>query len=267
MDDLIASTSPSLDPRITWVEQAVLNASAAGDELERHGWLLRTAPVPSKRARCVYVLAPAELELRAQIDDCSQWYAKQGQPFIVRLSSQCPVPDMDAYLISLGFEEASRAQAMLGTITLPSVKPRSPDAASLSCSEMSADAFFNRLVQWTGRSDSDAADRYAKARQERDVHTSWITLRNAQGQDVGVGSLIYDNGLAGIYDLCIDPAYRRQGYGEAMVLQLLTLAQRREPGVQPYLLVEQSNTPAVALYKKLGFTPLYEYWFRCAVTA
>ena len=55
-----------------------------------------------------------------------------------------------------------------------------------------------------------------------------------------------------ITNVAVDPEYRRRGIGESLLSALLTRA--RENGIVRVTLdVRVSNTPALALYQKLGF--------------
>jgi ribosomal protein S18 acetylase RimI-like enzyme len=67
-------------------------------------------------------------------------------------------------------------------------------------------------------------------------------------------------GILGLFCLAVDPARRRGGLGTALVRALLAGSRA---GVA-YLQVEEANTPAVALYERLGFTEAYRYRHRVA---
>ena len=59
-------------------------------------------------------------------------------------------------------------------------------------------------------------------------------------------------GWTDMMNVAVDPDFRRQGIGEALVEQLT--ADLKTMGSQCLTLeVRQSNTPAIALYEKLGF--------------
>jgi ribosomal protein S18 acetylase RimI-like enzyme len=67
-------------------------------------------------------------------------------------------------------------------------------------------------------------------------------------------------GIVGLFCLAVDPERRRGGLGTALVRALLA----RSRASVAYLQVEESNTPAVALYERLGFTEAYRYRHRLA---
>ncbi len=75
---------------------------------------------------------------------------------------------------------------------------------------------------------------------------------------VGIG--VRHDQLVGMYCIAVDPAYRRDGLGTAIVSALLG---RLGDGAElAYLQVEETNAAACGLYGKLGFTRQYRYCHR-----
>jgi ribosomal protein S18 acetylase RimI-like enzyme len=74
----------------------------------------------------------------------------------------------------------------------------------------------------------------------------------------GVALGVIAEGALGIFDVLTLPAHRRRGVGRAVVGTLLAWGQEQGADVA-YLQVTASNAPAIALYERLGFTPLYTY--------
>ncbi len=63
--------------------------------------------------------------------------------------------------------------------------------------------------------------------------------------------------LAQIGGIYVNPNMRKRGIGEAIVKKLCVCA--KDLGKTPTLIVERKNTPAVKLYEKLGFKPIYKH--------
>lgn len=81
---------------------------------------------------------------------------------------------------------------------------------------------------------------------------SYWLVAESDGQIAGyVGSqTVLDS--ADVMNLAVSPMFRRQGIGQALVTELADYLQKK--GVIALLLeVRVSNTPAIALYQKLGF--------------
>lgn len=69
---------------------------------------------------------------------------------------------------------------------------------------------------------------------------------------VGYGILSIAAGEAHILNLCIDPHFRKLGYAERMLEQILVRARQAEVS-EIFLEVRPSNESAIALYQKNGF--------------
>ncbi len=78
--------------------------------------------------------------------------------------------------------------------------------------------------------------------------------------DAGVAIAVEGDGLVGLFCLAVDPARRRAGLGTALVRALLAGSHADVA----YLQVEESNTAAVAMYLRLGFSEVYRYCHRVA---
>jgi ribosomal protein S18 acetylase RimI-like enzyme len=72
---------------------------------------------------------------------------------------------------------------------------------------------------------------------------------------------VQEDDYFGLFNLVTAPAFRNMGHGTAFVLGLLDHA--RACGARwAYLQVMESNGPARHVYRKVGFTELYRYWYR-----
>lgn len=69
---------------------------------------------------------------------------------------------------------------------------------------------------------------------------------------VGYGILSVAAGEAHILNLCVDPMYRKLGYGDRLLDEILLRARQAEVN-QIFLEVRPSNESAISLYQKKGF--------------
>jgi ribosomal-protein-alanine N-acetyltransferase len=69
---------------------------------------------------------------------------------------------------------------------------------------------------------------------------------------VGYAILSVAAGEAHILNLCVDPLFRKLGYGDRLLHEILLRARGAEVG-EVFLEVRPSNVAAIALYKKKGF--------------
>jgi ribosomal protein S18 acetylase RimI-like enzyme len=75
---------------------------------------------------------------------------------------------------------------------------------------------------------------------------------------VGIG--VPHDDLIGLFCVAVDPARRRAGLGTALVRRLLA----DSPARIAYLQVEESNAPAISMYRRLGFSEACTYCHRVA---
>lgn len=70
-------------------------------------------------------------------------------------------------------------------------------------------------------------------------------------------------GESDMMNVAVDPAFRRQGIGEKLILALMEALKQRENHCLT-LEVRASNAPAIALYEKLGFVQvgLRKHYYR-----
>jgi GNAT superfamily N-acetyltransferase len=80
------------------------------------------------------------------------------------------------------------------------------------------------------------------------------------GQSVAIGLGVIEHGWMGLYSLVTAPHARRQGYASTVIGALYDWA-RNNGATRAYLQVHSTNANALRLYEKLGYRPLYEYWY------
>ena len=81
------------------------------------------------------------------------------------------------------------------------------------------------------------------------------------GEIVACGLGVREQDLLGIFDLITTTKQRRAGHGKALVQGLLQWG-AQQGARHAYLQVAIGNEPANGLYQGLGFSDLYQYWYR-----
>ena len=79
--------------------------------------------------------------------------------------------------------------------------------------------------------------------------------------EVACGVGVVSNGYFGLFDLVTEKSARNKGFGTKLVNAMLSWAMAKG-ATKAYLQVVADNQPAINLYKKLGYQPCYEYWYR-----
>jgi GNAT superfamily N-acetyltransferase len=83
----------------------------------------------------------------------------------------------------------------------------------------------------------------------------------ADGEIVGCGVGVLEDGYFGLFDLAVVRGQRNRGYGTQLVVGMLRWARQRGARYS-YLQVLSPNAPARHVYSKLGFEETYQYWYR-----
>ena len=89
------------------------------------------------------------------------------------------------------------------------------------------------------------------------------SIRDDDGTVIAVGRVALAGEWASITAIEVAPAWRRRGLGSAITSALCREAAAR--GARRVLLqVEMDNAAALALYARVGFTPVHRYHYRVA---
>jgi GNAT superfamily N-acetyltransferase len=130
-----------------------------------------------------------------------------------------------------------------------SVAEREEDYLRVIQRSLAADAdreWFHRV--FSGDPEYDPADLFIVCRGDEPVGAAAAWRHEWKGRRVGL-----------VHMVGVDPSWRRQGVGRALVLQVLR--RLRDKGFHEVLLrTEDFRAPALALYRSLGFRPVCVHW-------
>ncbi len=217
------------------------------------GWVLRASGGYTRRANSVHPLYPARLTLAEKVAHAEAFYAGQYLPTIFKLTSETQPERLDNDLERLGYQW--QPGAVVQTCPLPAVPPTRD--ANLTMGKFSA-SWREDYIRLNNGKHTD----------KRSIITQLFARLDARfatfyesGQAVAVAMLVIVGGYAGVFDVAVDPAYRRQGHGTRLMNGLLAAAWQGGAHTT-YLQVEPNNAAAMSLYGKLGFTERYHYWYR-----
>jgi ribosomal protein S18 acetylase RimI-like enzyme len=241
------------------VEEACLNAWPALKEIFYDGWLIRLAEGHTRRTNSVNVIGPGIYDLDDKIDHCENIYRAHRLPTYFRVRSS-DYPALEQALISRGFRaEDETCTLYLDFADAPLAMPHN---ANIQIVEGPPSA------EWL-----DAHERFSgRPVVNSNIHKRLLDLvalpvafaaaRNGEGQIVSVAYGAVHDRLVSLQWVATDPALRRKGFSRATLTGLLDWA-HRAGAVGACLQVVADNTPAVNLYRTIGFTQeLYRYHYR-----
>ncbi|SCL41118.1 Acetyltransferase (GNAT) family protein [Micromonospora pallida] len=240
-------------------------------------WLLRSAAGWTGRANTALPIGDPDRPLSAAVDAVERWYADQGQPAMVNTPLPLAAP-VGAELDARGWGTRpptlvqtvaiSRLRTELpapapGQADLPTPEPgrngSAPDPAGV---ELATAPSAEWLAIAAGRKGGlpDAA---------RHVLTAVDQLRFAHLYvdgtlvAVGRGTVTGQGRWLGLSLVEVLPGFRGRGLARQVIRALADWA-ADSGATDAFLQVEQRNTPAVTLYRSLGFTTHHTYLTRVA---
>ena len=235
-------------------EELSMNAHPALRTQLYDGWILRFSNGYTNRANSANLLYASSLPPDEKIEHCEYMYGSHCLPAVFKLTRALS-GELDGPLENRGYRKVTQTDLM--TAGIPGNRYSCPDF--LVQNHMTED-WTSDYFSLNGLTD------------QRKIYTARLMFQNNQnktlygsikkaGRTIACGLCVVERGYAGLFDIVVDGAYRRQGFGTDICMSLLTEA-ARNGARNAYLQVVQTNTNAILLYRKLGFSALYEYWYR-----
>lgn len=233
-------------------------------------WILRASRGFTARGNSVVPVGDPGLPLEAALDAVERWYADRGLPANLTLADRHPSTDaagrltvevsrdpLGALLIDRGYAVSDPSLFLTATpqAVLRSLDGQPPGvlgSLTVRASRSLTDAW---LACYEGYRSTDAeAARAIMTGSPAQVFATALV----DGRAVGVGRLGMSGAWGGLAAMWVDPAYRRAGIAQAMVGELVSEATGL--GAQRlHLQVWAHNSPALTLYRRLGFHVHHAY--------
>ncbi|MFD2767387.1 GNAT family N-acetyltransferase [Micromonospora eburnea] len=220
------------------------------------GWLLRAAEGWTGRANSALPVGDPDRPLPDALDAVERWYADHGQPALVNTPLPLAAP-VGAELDARGWD--TRPPVLVQTAPLAALPPARVDLPPVELADSPSDAWLAVAAARKGslpdvaRHVLTAVDRVRFAH----VYADGRLLAAGRGTVTGGGRWL------GLTSIEVLPEARRQGLAGRVIRALVDWGVA-EGATQAFLQVEQRNTPAVNLYRGLGFTTHHTYLTRVA---
>ena len=248
-----------MDLLVKTIEDMSLNAWPSHQMQFYDGWVLRFSFFYTHRTNCVEQIGASRLPLHEKVEWCEEMYRRWRTPCIFKIT-----PLTDPVLVSILEERGYHieAPATVMTMDLRSAAPQSSPAAKdceLVIKERVDSEWLSALFVLKGTNDPDHL-RVVPAMYDAVPKDETSVLAKYEGVACGTGLAIYDRDYAGIYAINVAPSLRRRGIASQMLDTLIDSAVNK--GARgAYLQVRCGNDAAMSLYRRIGFSPLYDYHF------
>ena len=245
-----------LCPMIRFLEELSLGAWPALKQIVHDGWILRFARGYTRRANSVQPLYPGTLPIDDKIAFCERAYRDHGQRVVFKLTDAALPRDLDQFLADRGYAKEAGTSVMTCDITPADVPPskgiRQWHAPSPQWLE--AYAHLNNLPAQHRETLAQIIGTIANP-------ICCAALIDGEERIVSCGMALLQERWAGLFDIVTDHEHRRRGHAREIINHLILWA-RNHGATRAYLQVVLENIPAVNLYRAIGFTEAYQYWYR-----
>jgi GNAT superfamily N-acetyltransferase len=238
------------------VEEIGLNALQTQRQLFYDGWLLRVSPGKAKRARSVNAHFGSSLPLARKIPYCERLYAERGLPALFRITPFQKPRELDAELAARGYVAFEDTLVQLLRLERP---PEALPVLDVNFVTSTPAAFADAV----GELQETTAEQRA-AYLERLIQSPLTTravVAVLDGRPVGTGTVMLEDGLAGVFTMGTVPAMRNRGVASGILASMLTWAWEHG-ATHAYLQVSADNRSAISVYRKFGFVDAYTYHYR-----
>jgi ribosomal protein S18 acetylase RimI-like enzyme len=241
-------------PTVADLERLTARSWRGLEEAPFGDWLLRAGGGFTGRANSVLVAGDPPVPLGAAVSAVADWYAERGLP----PQAQVPLPGAEAADSAFATAGWRRGEDVL-VLTAAIGEWTGPDWP-VDLAE-APDAGWLTGYRYRGTPlPAVAADILTRA--DRPVFAS-VRLDPEPAPPAAVARGVLVEGWLCVTAVTVDDRYRRQGLATTVMAALGSWA--RAGGASSCVLqVASSNSPAIALYDRLGFTEHHRYHYRLA---
>ena len=236
------------------VEELSQNAWPSLQTLLLDGWVLRFSAGYTKRANSVSPLYQGALGTERKVSVCEEAYSSRGLDTVFKLTPASAPANLDRVLLKRGYKRV--AGASVQTVGL---RGRTwPSKGAVETSEAFSERWLSAYFELSGV--NPLMRETARTMLLNTIPRRVFASVSEGGKVVACGMGVAEGAHCGIFDIVTHPDHRRRGHGRAVVLGLLRWGAQGGADTG-YLQVEPSNEPAKALYRDLGFSEAYQYWY------
>ncbi|NMO97694.1 GNAT family N-acetyltransferase [Paenibacillus lemnae] len=237
------------------IEEMTLNAWPSLQTMVLDGWLLRFANGYTKRANSIQPIYTGTENFNRKIDLCEEMYAEKGLRTIFKITPYTFPISLDEQLEKRNYEVIEPSSVLVKKLT----NLEKPAIHSISISEEVTSEWLDTYCKFSNLDNEKAY--IHKAIINNIITRKVFVILYIEGLPAACGLGVVNGDYVGLYDIVTSEHHRRKGYGKQMILHILQWAQRQ--GISNgYLQVVKNNMTAIKLYKSLGYSEIYDYWYR-----
>lgn len=220
-----------------------------------NGWLARISEGVTKRANSIMPLTYYGDKLLKDIQIVEEIYTKNKLPVIFQLPDYYEPKNLLEILLENGYKIIDETLVMTAKIKDMSDIPINQDYSYQNTAEAKNEWFNSMSISESGTQERMKGQ---KAIISRILQPKSFFSTKQDKEIIGIGMAVLEQGNLGIFDMIVNPVFRRQGIAGSLVAKMVEWG--RENSIHStYLCVQGDNQPAIALYKKVGLRECYRY--------
>jgi len=253
-------------PSAGWIRAMELATVEAWPPRERAligGWIVGLSERVSQRANSALAIAdPLGMTLLEAIDQTAAVMAdEQIRPSFKIVDGASP-PGLDPELAGRGWPVKGEVDLM--TAPLGPIAGSANAQITIETLNFPTSAWVEAC--WPAGDPVRGPEQAGRAAVVRRVRGDRMFFLAKAGQDIAAAGLGVITPCLGVKWVGVEamhclPGFRRQGVGASLLAAIARYGIARG-AKEAWLQVETSNAPAIALYRKMGFSPQYRYWYR-----
>lgn len=242
---------------IALIEELAANAVVPLMTQDVDGWRLRYSEGVTRRANSVFAARHSgTTPVAEKIALAEAFYGRRGVLCRFQLCPASRPDDLDAVLAERGYSLSPPTYVQTAAIS----DLLDAAAARADVDESFSEPWLQAYVEGEGET-SPAKIASRRAMLQRIAPQAGFVSVEEHGQLAAVTLGVVERGWLGIFNTTTRPRFRRRGLALAAIGDLAEWA-RGYGATRAYLQVFSTNTAALRLYSKLGFSTLYEYRYR-----
>lgn len=242
------------DNLIKTIETTSYKALPALEQRYYDGWLIRYANGYSRRANSVNPIYASNEDVHVKISRCESLYKAKNSRTIFKMTDAVHPANLDEILAKKGY--GREGETYVYTLSLIGMGQPSKQ---ITIDTRLSEAWVKHFARLNQVPEHHTLTLY-KMLYLIPNPTGYLSLMY-KDQVIGVALGVVDEDWMGVFDVVIDKAYRRQGYGR-MLMESLFHWGVTQGATTSYLQVQSENEIAQTLYRALGYRHEYSYWYR-----
>lgn len=234
------------------LEYAGFRAWPAIEQQEFDGFVLRSSQGFTKRANSANLVRPLSSCHEELVRRCEKHFFDQSLPSIFRIPSFIESEDLDEYLEENSYQAKDRSLVLHRKI-------KSSDFIPCELTVKNGADWISSYSEISGTNVTSQNLHLEMLARIQDK--TLMAVLAEDGVEIACGLGVLNGGLFGLFDIVTLRARQNQGYAQKLLNGMLSWAVLNG-ATDSYLQVVADNTPAISLYRKLGFQDCYEYWYR-----